>query len=67
MTKVDKLMKMNSLTCLICNKTFVTKEVFAAHNMVIHDISSGPSDIDADWLNIYIVTSKLSINQINNS
>jgi len=48
MTEVDKLIKMNSLTCLICNKTFVTKEVFAAHNMVIHDISSGPSDIDTD-------------------
>ena len=48
MAEVDKLMKTNSLTCLICNKTFVTKEVFAAHNMVIHDISSAPSDVDTD-------------------
>jgi hypothetical protein len=44
MAEVHKIITPEKLTCRICNKTFVTKEVLTAHNMVIHDISTVPSD-----------------------
>ena len=44
MAEVHKTIKSEKLVCLICNKTFVTKEVLTAHNMVIHDITLGPAD-----------------------
>jgi hypothetical protein len=44
MAEVDKIITPEKLVCRICNKTFVTKEVLSAHNIVIHDISTAPSD-----------------------
>jgi glucose-6-phosphate isomerase len=38
MVEMHETIKPEKLVCLICNKTFVTKEVLSAHNMVIHDI-----------------------------
>lgn len=40
MAEVNKITKPEKLLCLICNKSILTKEVLAAHNMVIHDIST---------------------------
>jgi hypothetical protein len=44
MAEIHKIITREKLVCRICNKTFVTKEVLTAHNMVIHDISTAPSD-----------------------
>jgi glucose-6-phosphate isomerase len=43
MAEVHKTINPEKLVCLICNKTFVTKEVLTAHNMAIHDISAAPT------------------------
>ncbi len=48
MAEVNKTIKHERPICLICNKTFVTKEVLTAHNMVIHDISTGSSNETTD-------------------
>lgn len=40
MAEVNEITKPERLVCLICNKSFVNKEVLAAHNVVIHDIST---------------------------
>lgn len=42
--EMHETIKPEKLVCLICNKTFVTKEVLSAHNMVIHDIPNRTED-----------------------